>query len=334
MHQKKITIKDIARSANVSKSTVSRVLNNSTPVHPEKREAVLKAMKALNYRPNISARSLAGGNSMTVGVVTQNIGSPFYDSVTQGIIQAMSGSDYSPIFADGQWRPELETAAIRTLIDRNVDGLIMVGGNLEPDLLDQLRGDKPMVVVAKQLPGWEGRCLATDNVTAARKAVEYLIENGHTRIVHLMGIPEHDDAQARYQGYREALAAHGIPFNEELVITGNFSSQSGVIAIETLLIRGTPFTAIFAANDEMAYGARLALYRRAVRVPEDVSIVGFDDQPFSAFTTPPLTTMAQPALEMGKSAAELLLGQLVGETPEIPDLESRLIVRESVSRRG
>lgn len=333
MNQKKITIQDIARTAKVSKSTVSRVLNKTTPVHEKKRQAVLDAMAKLNFKPNVFARSLAGGYSMTLGIVTQNIGSPFYDSVTQGVIHALSQSHYSPIFADGQWKPELEVEAIETLLDRNVDGMVMVGGNLDGQHLDELRGDKPMAIVAKQLEGWEGRSIAIDNVAASRNAMEYLIDQGHERIAHLSGIREHEDARDRYEGYRQALSNASLPLDENLVVEGNFSSQSGVMAVETLLLRGEGFSAIFAANDEMAYGARLALYRRGIRVPEDVSIVGFDDQPNSAYMTPPLTTVAQPAVEMGIAAANLVLSQLGNEEFAIPELPAALIIRESVARR-
>lgn len=330
---KKITIKDIARKANVSKSTVSRVLNNTTPVNEKKKAAVLKAMKSLDFKPNLFARGLAGGSSMTLGVVTQNIGSPFYDSVTQGLISALTGNDYSPLFVDGQWKPEIEIAAIRTLLDRQVDGLILIGGKLPAQTLQQLVLDKPTVLVAQTVPGWEDRCINIDNVEAGFQATDFLIKLGHTEIVHLAGIPDHDDAKERLAGYKKALMSANLPINKKLIIEGNFSSPSGVMAIETLVSRGTAFSAIFAANDEMAFGARLGLYRKGIRVPEDVSIIGFDNQPVSAFTTPPLTTVAQPGLEMGATAAQMILHMLRNEPYSPPELPVRIVIRESVTRR-
>ena len=151
MSEKKITIQDIARTAGVSKSTVSRVLNNSTPVNESKRRLVLEAMKGLDFKPNVFARSLAGGCSMTIGVITQKMDSPFFSMVTTGLIDGLTGSDYSPIFVDGQWRPDQQKAAINTLLDRNVDGLVMLGGDLESEVLTGLVGEKPTVIVAKQL---------------------------------------------------------------------------------------------------------------------------------------------------------------------------------------
>lgn len=332
MNEKKTTITDIARLAKVSKSTVSRVLNESSPVHPEKREAVLAAMERLNYHPNQVARSLAGGSSMTLGVVTQNIGSPFYDSVTQGVIHGLAGTGFSPLFADGQWDPQLESAAIQTLLNRNVDGLIMVGGKLDGRELEKLRRGKPTIAVARYARGWKGPSIAIDNFAAALEVTRYLIRAGHRRIAHIMGIPDHQDALDRYRGYCEAYQETSLERDPELVAEGNFSSQSGVLAVESFLYRGVSFSAIFAANDEMAMGARLALYRRGIRVPEDVSIIGFDDQPSSAYMTPPLTTVRQPAVEMGTASAEALLKLLANEPFETPELKAELVIRESVAR--
>lgn len=332
MSEKKITIQDIARTAGVSKSTVSRVLNNSTPVNEGKRRLVLEAMKGLDFKPNVFARSLAGGCSMTIGVITQKMDSPFFSMVTTGLIEGLTGSDYSPIFVDGQWRPDQQKAAINTLLDRNVDGLIMLGGDLESEVLTGLVRGKPTVIVAKQLKGWQDHSVAIDNFEAARRAVQYLLDQGHQKIAHIGGILGHDDAQARYKGYFAAMQQAEIKSFDDLFVEGDFSSMSGVLAVENLLSRGISFTAIFAANDEMAYGARLALYRQGIRVPDDVSIVGFDDQPNSAYMTPPLTTVAQPAVEMGIATARIILGKLNHSEYEVPVLPAQLVIRESVAR--
>jgi LacI family transcriptional regulator len=331
--KKKVTIQDIARKANVSKSTVSRVLNKTTPVEERKAAAVEAAMKQLNFRPNAFARGLAGGQSMTIGVVTQNIGSPFYDAVTQGVISALSATEYSPIFVDGQWNKEIEATSIRTLLNRQVDGLILIGGNLPANELKKLVESKPLVLVAQRLEGFEKNCLSVDNVEAGLKATQFLLDLGHREIAHIAGIPEHEDAIQRLDGYRTALQNAGITPNPKLLVDGNFSSQSGVLAVESLLARGVSFSAIFAANDEMACGARLALYRRGIRVPEDVSLIGFDNQPASAFMTPPLTTVAQPSRDMGSAAAQIILQQIAGEEFQAPNFPVEIVVRESAIRR-
>lgn len=334
MNEKKITIQDIAATANVSKSTVSRVLNNSSPVNESKKQAVLTAMADLDFRPNIFARGLAGGKSMAIGILTQNIGSPFYDAVTQGIIREFSNSEYSPIFADGQWKPQVEKSAINSLLSRQIDGLILVGGDLELEFLNEVKQTIPTILAARELEQWNEQCIYIDNYQAAYDVTKYLIDLGHRDIAHITGIRDHQDAIRRFKGYADAMADAEIELNDDLIFEGNFSSQSGILAVEAFLMRGSSFTAIFAANDEMAYGVRLGLYRKGIRVPEDVSIVGFDNQPNSAYMTPPLTTVQQPATEIGQASARAMLQLLQGEPIEPPTLVTELIIRESATKRG
>ncbi len=326
------TIKDIAELAKVSKATVSRVINDKAIVNDKTRESVLEAMNSLGYKPNVFARGLASGRSMTVGIVTQNIGSPFYDAVMQGMIDGFSGTSYSPIFADGQWQESTEADVIRTLLDRQVDGLLLLGGDVPEEQLAELKQRLPTIVVGKDLPGWEQQCVYVDNVSAAYDATQHLIDFGHRKIALIRGIANHQDAIRRFEGYCKALADAGIEFDPELVLEGDFSAQSGILAINSLLLRGKQFTAVFCANDMVAYGARLALYRHGIRVPDDVSLIGFDDQAESAYTTPPLTTVRQPASEMGSAAAAALVKLMRGETFELPVLNATLQTRESVAR--
>ena len=332
MQQKNMTIEDIARRANVSKSTVSRVLTGSSCVAEEKRTAIQEAMAELNYQPNIFAQGLAGGQSLTIGVLTQNFGSPFYDAILRGIIQGFLSSDYSPIFADGRWRPEAEEQALRNLVARRVDGLIVVGGLSEGDALAKVAEQCPLIVVGRSIPALAGRCVAVDNFTAAYDVTQHLIEAGHRHIVHIAGDPSHKDACERSDGYVQALQDAGIALNRELIVAGDFRRQSGLIGVEMLFTRGQPFSAIFAGNDQMAFGARLALFRRGIRVPDDVSLIGFDDQPDSAYMIPPLTTVSQPAVEMGEAAAQAILDLLGGKPVELAPFSTRLIIRESVAQ--
>lgn len=326
------TIQDIAERAKVSKSTVSRVLNDKSIVNERTRSTVLDAMKSLGYQPNVFARGLASGRSMTVGIVTQNIGSPFYDAIIQGMIKGFNGTGYSPIVVDGEWEESKEVEVIQTLLGRKVDGLMLLGGDMPEQDLDDVRSQLPTIVVGKDQPGWENQCVYVDNVGAAFDATRHLINYGHSNIAMIQGIKDHQDAIHRLDGYRMALAEAGIEFDPELVLDGNFTAQSGILGINTLLMRGKQFTAVFCANDMTAYGARLALYRKHIRVPEDVSLVGFDDQAESAFTTPPLTTMRQPAKEIGVAAAEALLQLIRGESCELPVMKAELQSRESVAK--
>jgi LacI family transcriptional regulator len=326
-----VTINDIAREANVSISTVSRVLRGTAKVSESKREAVLAAVSELDYQPNIFARGLASGQSMAIGVLTQNFGSPFYDAILQGVVQGLYGTGYFPIFADGQWQPEIEYEAIVAMVQRQIDGLIVIGGFLTPKELNQLSKQIPLIFVARYLPDFEDQCIYIDNTLASYKATKYLLELGHKRIAHISGRTDHPDAVARQRGYEMALEDAGVDIIQGLIVEGNFRRQSGVLAVETLLSRGISFSAIFAANDQMAYGIRLGLYRRGIRVPEDLSLVGFDDEPAASFMIPPLTTVRQPAEELGREAAEVLLARLREETVCIPKLEAELVVRESTA---
>lgn len=329
---KRITIQDIAKRANVSISTVSRVLSGNAKVAEDKHLSVMQVIEELNYRPNALARGLASGRSMTIGVITQNIGSPFYDGIMGGIIIGFEGSSYTPIFMDGRWRSDVEIRLLETLLSRRVDGLIIVGGHLPSDKLNELIEKLPIIIVAREMPQFKGICLCTDNFQAAYDATTFLIQSGHRSIAHIGGIPTQQDAIRRREGYMKALQDAGIEIKPGLIVEGNFVEQSGVLAIESLFARGQLFSAIFSANDQMAFGARLALYRKGIRVPDDISIVGFDDEPVSAYMTPPLTTIHQPALEMGKASAEAISRLLNHQSAEPHAFSSKLIIRESVGR--
>ena len=309
------------------------MINETTPVNPDKKEAVLAAMKELNFEPNIFARGLASGQSKTIGVMTQNIGSPFYDAISQGILASLAATDYSPIFADGRWRSEAGIAAAETLLGRMVDGLIIVGSRLPQEQLEVLQGRVPTLIVGRQVTGWDNRCLFLDNEQAGYEATKHLIDLGHERIVHICGIRDHQDAIRRCDGYRRALKEADLLVDPDLICEGDFDGNSGVLAVQNLMGKGIKFSAIFAANDMTAMGARLALYRTGIRVPDDVSIVGFDDQAESAFMAPPLTTVKQPAHEMGAAAADAMVKLIAEEEFKIPKLESRLVIRESTRKR-
>ncbi|WP_034335817.1 LacI family DNA-binding transcriptional regulator [Deinococcus misasensis] len=324
-----VTIKDIAREAGVSISTVSRILNHAPLVREEKRQKVLSVIEQLGYQPNASAQNLVRGTSMTVGVLTQDIASPFYSEVARGIEAGFSGSGYQPIFVNGHWEVQDETAAISALIRRQMDGIIILGGRLPETQLHALNARFPIMMVGRHISGLEEHCLHIDDLEGAYLATRHLLDLGHQRIGHIAGILTHTDVVQRFAGYRMALSEARIPFDPELVYEGEFTESSGILAIERWVSSGIHFSAIFAANDQMAYGARLALYRRGIRVPEDVSLVGYDDLPASRFFLPPLTTVHQPLFEMGEKAAHCMLNQLRDQHDPMHPLQVRLSVRES-----
>lgn len=328
-----ITIEDIAKKASVSISTVSRVLNGNAHVAESTRLRIMEIINELGYKPNMFAQGLAGGQSRTIGVLTQLIGSPVFDVILRGILKGIDGSGYSPLFADGGWSSAKDEATIRTFMQRQIDGLIIISGNTSDQYLLEISKQIPLIIIGQKVPELMDRCLVFSDFEDARTATKYLIDMGHSRIAHISGLQDHVDAIERKAGYLEALKEAGIAANPDLIVEGDFTEPSGMLAIEMLLSRGLSFSAVFAANDQMAYGARLALYRRGLRVPEDISLVGFDDQAPSSFMIPPLTTIRRPPLEIGEKAGKALIQLIQGKSIQFPDFKSTLVIRESVQRR-
>jgi len=200
--------------------------------------------------------------------------------------------------------------------------------------LEGLKERVPVLLVGREIESWGNQCLFVDNQKAAFLATEHLIKLGHSRIVHVEGLVDHQDAIKRKAGYFQALAAHNIERDEALVVQGDFNAESGMSAVDSLVENDVEFSAIFAANDMSAMGARLALYRQGIGVPEDVSIIGFDDQAESAFTTPPLTTVKQPATKLGTAAGEIMVKLIADEEYSVPKFEAEVVVRESSQARS
>ncbi|AFZ66632.1 LacI family DNA-binding transcriptional regulator [Deinococcus peraridilitoris] len=326
-----VTLEQVALASGVSVSTVSRILNGSANVSPNKRAAVEQAVAQLDYKPNVLARGLARGRTMSIGVVTQDVSSPFYGDMLRGIEHGLSGSGYLPIFADGHWHPEEENAAIDVLLGRKVDALIVLGGAVADERLLEVSATLPLLVFGRQIPEIAEQCLRLNNERGAYLLTKHLIEFGHRRIAHIAGPSAHRDACDRLAGYRAALTDAGLNVIPELILEGDFLESSGFMAATRLFEGREVFSAIFAANDQMAYGARLALHRKGVRVPDDISLVGFDDLPSSTFCTPPLTTVRQPTYDLGIAVAGSVLRMLAGERPRLPHIELQLVLRESTA---
>lgn len=327
-----VTLEMVAQHAGVSPSTVSRILNGTASVSAAKRQAVDEAIAALKFRPNPVARGLAGGRTMSVGVLTQTIDSPFYGEALRGIEAMLEPAGYIPIFVSGHWHEAEERKALGVLLSRRVDALIVLAGRLSNQELQACAGGVPMVVVGRTLHGPRQFSLEFDNRSGGQIATQHLIDAGHRRIAFIAGDPAHEDALERLAGYQAALAAAGIGFDPALVIPGDFTETSGLLAVNRLLDGQLPFSAIFAANDQTAIGAALGLHRRQMRVPDDVSLVGFDDLAPAKFSIPPLTTVRQPVYEMGCEAATAVLDLLRGATPAVRLPPPLLVARESTRR--
>jgi LacI family transcriptional regulator len=328
-----VTLGEIARAAGVSPSTVSRILNGTARVLPEKQRAVEQAIAQFNYRPNVLARSLASGKTDTIGVLTQTVSSPFYAEWLHGIEDALYEPGFTPLFVSSQWSVEDERSRIEQFIARRVDGIIVLHAQLdEASLIDYAR-HTPILVLGRSVTNSTSLAgLPLDNLQGARDATEHLIGQGHRGIAFIAGPQNHADAVERLVGYRMALDEAGIAFDEALVEQGDFLEAGGMAAMERLFERGRPFSAVFCANDQSAYGARLAMYRRGVRVPEDLSLVGFDDLPMSSYTTPPLTTVRQPTYEIGRLAAQVIVQLIAKESVTLSPVPLTLITRETTRR--
>jgi LacI family transcriptional regulator len=326
----KITLEEVARLAGVSTSTVSRVLSGSHPVSEDKVAAIEGSIQRLNYRPNLVARGLAKGRTMTVGVLTQEIVSTFFNAAMRGVEDGLAGHQYEAIYASGHWQPEHEAQRLNSLVGRGVDGVILIHPGLSDEVLERHAEGVPMVVVGRKVATRRVHSLGFDHYQGARRALGHLLELGHRRIAFISGPPGRDDADDRLRAYHDTLAEAGVEPDDRLVAAGSYVEPGGLAAMNVLLDRGLPFTAVFAANDDSAYGAMLALHRRRLRVPDDISIVGFDDVQHSAFSLPPLTTVRQPLRELGREAANAVVALIEGRKPPLGTVAPlELIVRES-----
>ena len=324
------TVHEVARVAGVSAATVSRLLNGTAKVSDDKRQAIEEAIERLNYRPNVLAQNLKTGSSRTIGVLTQSLASGYFADAMAGVDEALQGTGYAPLIVSGHWHADEEAQRIELLIARRVDGLVILSGNLEDEQILALSEQVPIVAFGRDLQGPHTYGFCLDNYRGACDAVEHLVAHGHRDIAFIAGPPEHRDALARLEGYRDTLARHGIKPQRKLVLPGDFSESGGLHAVERLLASGQRFTAIFAANDLTAYGARLALFRRGIAVPDEVSVVGFDDLHSSMYTTPPLTTVRQPLFDVGQRLGQAIL-RMIRKQPLALDLpQPSLVVRESV----
>ncbi len=330
------TVADVARLAGVSPATVSRILNGTARVAEEKRQAVEAAIQKLKFRPNLSARGLRSGSTHTIGVLTQELESPYFASAAKGVDEALTGSGYAPIVVPGHWNPQEEAERAALLMARKVDALIVLGGRLTDAQIAELAHQQPVAVVGRRVAAPDVFSFFQDQVEGARLATQHLIALGHRRIAHIAGPANHADAQERKEGFMLAHREAGLTVDPALIVEGDFMEGGGIAAMNALLDAGRGCTAVFCANDQSLWGAKLALHRRRIAVPAAMSLVGFDDLPQSQYMSPPVTTVRQHTFEMGQAAAWALLAQLRGaagrNAPVVPPIA--LEVRETTAPPG
>lgn len=310
------TMRDVARVASVSTSTVSHVINDTRYVSPETRARVLQAIKDLNYHHNRLASSLRHRRTRTLGLLLPNSSNPYFASILAGIEEACFENDYNIILGYAADAPERELTYLRVLLSRQVDGMLLVStGAYEQSVALLNSYDVPVVMVDRSRQMDQVDEISADNYQGGRLATEHLLEYGHRRIACIAG-PELSPAQERLRGYRDALHDAGITPDARLIVAGDFRHESGYDAMKQLLRLDAPPDAVFVVNDMMAMGALHALHRAGYRVPEDVSVVGYDDISLAAYTVPALTTIRQPAREVGQLAVTRLIERL--NDPDLP----------------
>jgi LacI family transcriptional regulator len=322
----------LARAADVSVSTVSRALTNSEhPVNEKTRQRILALAQEWGYRPNLVARGLRTDRTYTIGIIADNICSPFTPLIIRGIQDRLKLDGYFNIIINADWNPEMETEAIHDLISRSIDGIIFVESWLRAANITLDTANKPYVFVHRLFGISYPNSVRPDERYGARLAVEHLLKLGHRRIGYINGPEGWFASEERLIGYQEALASYGIAFDPMLVESGDWEVQSGYPVAQRLLKMPDPPDAIFAANDLMALGAIYAIQGAGLRVPDDIAVVGYDDREIGSITRPTITTVSLPCYEMGQASAQLLLGLLdgQGENLEAIPIRGKLIVRES-----
>jgi LacI family transcriptional regulator len=326
-----VTIRHVAEAAGVSVSTVSRVLNDKDDVAPETYQKVQQVIEELNYTRSLAAKSMRSRKMNVIGLVAPDVGDPFMVQVVKGVNQAIAELDYDLIvYSGGEFRRESSA-------DRERRFVSLLGGGITDGVIvitpaaTSFPTASPVVVVDPNVETHDCPAVIATNRDGALTTVEYLISLGHRRIGFISGRPELQSAVRRLQGYEDGLARAGIPLDPDLIQTGDYSRQMGFAGAQRLLNLYDPPTAIFASNDQSATGAIKAIHEAGLRVPDDISVVGFDNVPEVAYNHPGLTTVDQSIDKMGYIAAEMLISLIEGNSLErdLYKVPTRLIVRDS-----
>lgn len=335
------TIRDVARQAGVSVATVSRVLNGTDSARPETARRVLAAVEDLDYVANASARALTTTRTRTLGVVVPSLTSPFFMGVAAGIEEQASQDGYLCSVVSTRDDPGRELAAIDMLRHRGVDAILLAGGGTRATTEHDARlrtlattlgaANTEVVLCARPaIPGWPSHCVTFDNKAGARAATSHLLSAGHTRILYLGGREQYTFSPDRVAGYRAALESHGIAFDPDLVSTGAMTHTAVRQRMEAIIDAGLGFTAIFAATDDIAAAALATLAGAGRRVPGDISVIGYNDEPVASTLTPQLTTVHVPKAELGRLAARTALHGSGTDEPTTTVLGVHVVVRDSV----
>jgi len=328
-----IKIIDVASKAGVSPATVSRVLNNHANVNDKTKEKVMQVISELGYLPNAAAKNLRSQKTMTIGVIVPEINNSYYAEIIKGIENKAYAAKYKVIICDTENNKDKELDFINLLINRTVDSMILVTPLMSDEDISRIVAMNYSIgVVGRHVENSGVPCVLTDNVKFSREVIRHLVEQGHQKIVFLSGYADAIDSYERLEGYLKALREHHIPFLPELIENGNFNERGGYEAMKRLFDKKIDFTAVYAANDEMALGVYKACSELGIRIPGELAVVGVDNNRIGRDITPKLSTVNQPKIQMGSTIVEKIIEQLEHEAvaeDRVSILPSELIVRES-----
>ena len=337
----RVSIKDIARAADVSHSTVSRALSDSPLVNAETKARIQQLAQEMGYSPDAQARSLVMGRTYTIGLVVTTITDPFFGQVVEAIENTALDHGYSVILATSRSEPDREIAAVEMMHSKRVDGVIVASsrvGALYQDHLEQLGVPIVLLNSHSMQSGPYTFSISVDDRHGACQATEHLARLGHRRIAYVTGPADHSNNIERLAGYQQALAEAGIDPDPSLIVGGTGRTGGGERALPRLMALDEPPSAVFCYNDMTAIGLMRGARRAGLSIPGELAVVGFDDIPFASFVNPSLTTIAQPKAEMGRQAMQMVLALVPDQDPKDSvvsniTLRGRLIVRESSGPR-
>ena len=330
------TIKDVAKEAEVSVATVSRVVNKSPKASKAAIESVNAAMNKLGYRPNANARALVSKSTNTIGVMVGDVSDPFFGSLLKAVDNVAQTHQKHLLIGNGYHDATTEREAIELLINNRCESLVIHSKGLSDQELLQFAEEVPgLVIINRHIPEIAERCISLDNQHGARLATEYLITQGHTQIAYINSEHNIDDSHHRKAGYKQALETHNIPFYEDYCIEAQPTDEGGEVAMTSLLSRNLPITAVVCYNDYMAAGALSTLEKQQIAVPKDISLMGFDNGLIAKYLYPKLSTMNYPIQLMATQAAELSLALAKGDinTTKGAVFQATLVERLSVIKQ-
>ncbi len=330
--EKKSSIFEVAELSGVSIATVSRVLGGKAYVNPELVLRVKKAAAELGYRPNRSASSLRMRVSKTIGVIISDIENPFFTSVIRGIEKILYDAEYSLLFCNSNEDPERERSHLSILRSEDVAGIILTPTNQNSAFCRDLVNSGTQLVAIDRIPEMELMdVVTTNNRKSAFDAASHLVELGYQRIGLIAGPKQPSTSRERFEGFRDAVLTNNLPLDPDLIVYSDFRQAGGYQAMKTLLDLKNPPEAVMISNNLMTLGGLQAIHERNLHIPDQIALVGFDDMPWATSLQPPLTAVAQPAFDMGTTAAELLLDRLTDPTRSYRkvELDTKLMVRTS-----